>query len=245
MTLLQFAIGSLNDLVDAPADAGRKAGKPIPAGLVRPPEAAVVVVASAVAGMLLALSFSPGLAAVAALGLAVGFWYDLRAKGTTISWLPLAVGIPLLPVFGWYGATGELPGMFLVVVPAAANAGAALAISNALVDMERDQDATAGSIAIALGARRAGLLVIGLFAVVAALAVGTAFALGAPLGWVGAVAAACLVPLGGAVLGAVAARRPGTAWRETAFEVQAVGTGLVAVAWLGALSAAGQPPIAL
>ena len=33
MTALQASIGSLNDLVDAPRDAGRKPGKPIPAGL--------------------------------------------------------------------------------------------------------------------------------------------------------------------------------------------------------------------
>ena len=36
MTALQVSIGTLNDLVDAPRDAGRKPGKPIPAGLVTP-----------------------------------------------------------------------------------------------------------------------------------------------------------------------------------------------------------------
>ena len=34
MTLLQLGIGTVNDVVDAPHDAGRKPGKPIPAGLV-------------------------------------------------------------------------------------------------------------------------------------------------------------------------------------------------------------------
>ena len=72
------------------------------------------------------------------MGLGIGLAYDLWAKGTTLSWLPFAVGIPLLPVYGWYGATGELPGLFVVLVPAAANAGTALAIANAIVDMERD-----------------------------------------------------------------------------------------------------------
>ena len=38
--------------------------------------------------------------------LAIGYGYDLRFKGTAWSWLPFAVGIPLLPVFGWVGATG-------------------------------------------------------------------------------------------------------------------------------------------
>ena len=31
------------------------------------------------------------------------------AKGTAWSWLPFAVGIPLLPVYGWLGAAGALP----------------------------------------------------------------------------------------------------------------------------------------
>src|SRR5580765_746158 len=36
MTALQLGIGTVNDVVDAPRDAGRKAGKPIPDGLVSP-----------------------------------------------------------------------------------------------------------------------------------------------------------------------------------------------------------------
>ena len=61
--------------------------------------------------------------------------------------------------------------------------------------------------------------------------------LGAPTGWVVAVLAAAAAPIGGAVLGLVAVGREGTGLRELAWEVQAVGTGLLAVAWLGALSA--------
>ena len=48
------------------------------------------------------------------------------------------------------------------------------------------------------------------------------------------------------VLGLVAVvRGGGPGWRELAWEVQAVGTGLLAVAWLGALSAAsgGSTPV--
>jgi 4-hydroxybenzoate polyprenyltransferase len=243
MTLLQFSIGTLNDIVDAPRDAGLKPDKPIPAGLVSLRSARVVAAGSAAAGLALSLIGGPALVAVAGLVLAIGAWYDLRAKGTTLSWLPLAVGIPLLPVYGWYGATGELPGMFLVIIPAAANAGTALAISNAIVDMERDEAAGVGSIALALGARRAGGLVVALHAVVVLLALTTAVVLGAPTGWVAAVLLAAAVPLGGAVLGLVAALREGTGWRELAWEIQAVGTGLLAVAWLGALSASARTPI--
>jgi len=243
MALLQVAIGTLNDIVDMPRDAGRKPGKPLPAGLVGLRTARVVVAGSAVGGLILAFAGGPALVGLAALVLAIGAWYDLRAKGTTLSWLPLAVGIPLLPVYGWYGATGELPGVFLVIIPAAANAGAALAVANAVVDMERDEAAGIGSIALALGAGRAAGLVIVLHLVVAALAVATAVALGAPTGWVAAVLVAAAIPLGGAILGLVAALREGAGWRELAWEVQAVGTALLAVAWLAALSASAGTPL--
>jgi 4-hydroxybenzoate polyprenyltransferase len=239
MTLLQFAIGTLNDIVDAPRDAGRKPRKPIPAGQVGLRGAKQVAIVSASGGLLLASAGGPVLVLLAALGLGFGAWYDLRAKGTALSWLPLTVGIPLLPVFGWYGATGDLPAIFIVVIPAAATAGAALAIANAIVDMERDEAAGITSIALGLGAGRAGVLVISLHLVVAALALVTAVALDAPTGWVAAILVTVAIPLGGAVLGLVAAQREGTGWRELAWEIQAVGTGLLAVAWLGALSASG------
>ena len=237
MTLLQFAIGTVNDIVDAPTDAGRKAGKPIPEGVVSLRSARLVALACAAGGVLLAAVGGPALVLLSAVVLGIGLWYDVRAKGTTLSWLPFAVGIPLLPVFGWYGAAGSLPGVFLILVPAAANAGSALAIANATVDVERDLDAGDRSIAIALGPSRAALLVLALHAVVAVLAVATAAVLGAPTGWVVVVLLATLGPLGGAVLGIVGAVREGSGLRELAWEIQAVGTGLLAVAWLAALGA--------
>lgn len=243
MMLLQFSIGTLNDIVDAPQDAGRRPDKPIPSGLVGLPAARAVAAASAIGGLGLAATGGPALVALAGVVLGIGAWYDLKAKGTTLSWLPLAVGIPLLPVFGWYGATGDLPGVFLVLIPAAANAGTALAVANAIVDMDRDEAAGIGSIALALGAGRAAGLVIALHMVVAVLALATAITLGAPTGWVAAVLVAAATPLGGAVLGLVAALREGAGWRELAWEVQAVGTGLLAVAWLGALSASEGAPL--
>jgi 4-hydroxybenzoate polyprenyltransferase len=127
--------------------------------------------------------------------------------------------------------------LFLVLIPAAANAGTALAIANAIVDVERDTAAGSRSIALALGPERASRLVLALHGVVAALAVATTAIVGAPTGWVVAVLVASAVPIGGAVLGIVAAERDGTSLRELAWEVQAVGTGLLAVAWLAALSA--------
>ena len=106
-----------------------------------------------------------------------------------------------------------------------------------MVDTERDEAAGVRSIALALGPARAGWLVVVLNAIVAVLALGTAVVLGAPTGWVVAILLAAVAPMAGAVLGLVAAGRPGTSWRELAWEIQAIGTGLLAVAWLGALSA--------
>jgi 4-hydroxybenzoate polyprenyltransferase len=237
MTFLQFAIGAVNDIVDAPFDEGIRPGKPIPNGIVSPGRAFQVALGAAVTGLVLALAGGPGLVLLALIGLGIGLAYDLWAKGTTLSWLPFAIGVPLLPVYGWYGATGEIPGLFLVLVPAAANAGTALAISNAIVDMERDEEAGNRSIALALGPQKSSGVVLVLQLVVAFLAVATTAALGAPTGWVLAVLVSTLIPLGGAVLGIAAAVREGTGLRELAFEVQAVGTGLLAVAWLAALSA--------
>jgi len=113
-------------------------------------------------------------------------------------------------------------------------------VANAIVDMERDEAAGISSIAIAMGGGRAGVVVIVLHLVVAFLALATAASLGAPTGWVAAVLVIAAAPVGGAVLGLVAALREGTGWRELAWEIQALGTGLLAVAWLGALSASGS-----
>jgi 4-hydroxybenzoate polyprenyltransferase len=239
MSLLQFAIGALNDVVDAPRDAGRKPGKPIPAGLVSVAAARGVVVSAAIGGVGLALPGGVVLVGLAAVVLGIGAAYDLRAKGTALSWLPFALGIPLLPVYGWLGTTGGLPGVFLVLVPAAAVAGAALAVANAVVDVERDRAAGGDSVAIRLGPGWASAVVVVVQLGVAVLAVGTAAAAGAPAGWVGAVLLGGAVPAGGAFLGLVAAHGL-PAWREVAWEVQAIGTGLLAVAWLAALSAAGR-----
>ena len=242
MTLLQFAIGTVNDVVDARTDAGLKSGKPIPTGLVSVRRARLVAVVAAAGGLTLSLAGGPGLVLLAGVGLAIGLAYDLWAKGTTLSWLPLAAGIPLLPLYGWYGATGQIPGLFIVLVPAAANAGTALAIANAIVDMERDLAAGNTSIALALGWERASRLAIALQVVVAVLAVATSTALGAPTGWVAAVLLAAIAPIGGAALGLLAATREAIGLRELSWEIQAVGTGLLAVAWLGALSATSGAP---
>jgi 4-hydroxybenzoate polyprenyltransferase len=228
MTALQFGIGATNDVVDAPRDAGHKLGKPIPAGLVAPATARAIAIGGFAAGLLLSVPSGPWVVALAVVVIAIGLLYDLGLKGTAWSWLPFAVGIPILPVFGWLGATGSLPAPFAVLVPVAVAAGAALAISNGLVDVERDRAAGASSIALAIGPGRAWILHLALLVGVGVAAVASVAAWGRSTGELLLVAVPAIVP----VLGAAAARGRGALRRERAWEVEAVGTALLAVGWL-------------
>jgi 4-hydroxybenzoate polyprenyltransferase len=229
MVALQAGIGAANDLVDAPRDAGHKPGKPIPAGLVTGETARRVAIAAFVVGVVLAGVCGGPLGAILAIVvIGVGLAYDLRLKGTTWSWLPFAIGIPILPVFGWLGSTGELPVAFVVLIPVAVCAGAALAIANALVDVERDAAAGSGSIAVALGPTRAWGIQAGLLVVVGLAAVASVGPLGGSAAGSLAVTAIAVVPVGAAIAG----RGGGPTRRERAWELEAVAVAAMGVAWL-------------
>ena len=232
MVALQAGIGATNDLVDAPRDAGHKPGKPIPAGLVSRGTARLLAIGAFVAGVALAVGFG-GLAGgiVALLVIAVGLAYDLRLKGTAWSWLPFAVGIPILPVFGWLGASGELPIAFVVLIPAAVAAGAALAIANALVDVERDLAVGSGSIAVALGPTRAWSVHAALLVLVGLAASASVLPLGGSVGAGLAVLVAAILPSAAAIAG----RGGPPARRERAWELEAVGVAILGITWLVAV----------
>jgi 4-hydroxybenzoate polyprenyltransferase len=228
MAAMQAAIGVVNDLADAPADAVAKPAKPIPSGLVSVPAAWLVAGLGIVLGILLSAIASWGTAAIAILGLAVGFAYDLRLKGTVWSWLPFALGLPLLPVYAWFGAAGSLPGEFVVLVPTAIAAGAALAIGNAFADLERDEASGVESIATRLGAERAWVVVVAVLAGAGVAALVSAAAWGATAAQLTIVGLAALLP----VAAALASRGLTPAGRERAWEAEAVGVALVGVAWM-------------
>jgi 4-hydroxybenzoate polyprenyltransferase len=231
MTALQLGIGTVNDLVDASRDAGLKPGKPIPAGLVSRRVAMAIALAGFGLGLGLASFSGPLIASLAIVVIAIGLVYDLRLKGTAWSWLPFAVGIPILPVFGWAGATGGLASTFVVLVPAAVAAGAALAIANSLVDVDRDRAAGVSSVAVALGEGTARAVSSVLLGAIAVAAVASAFAFGGRI-----VAIAIIALLGGLPVAAAGfARRRDPARRELAWRVEAVGLGLLAVAWIQAV----------
>jgi len=225
MAGLQVSIGALNDLVDAPLDAGRKPGKPIPRGAATSGEARLVIVVGAAVAIGLTLPSGALAVGVLGLGAACGYAYDLRLSRTAWSWLPLAIALPLVPAYAWLGATGGLPAALLPLVPAGILAGAGLSISNGLADLERDQAGGSDSIVVHLGRSAAFALHAGLLAAAAAIAL----ILGPParpLLWVGMVGVA-----GGIVAGW--SGRPSR--RERAWELEAIGVALLGAGWIGAL----------
>jgi 4-hydroxybenzoate polyprenyltransferase len=226
MTLLQLGIGTTNDVVDAPFDAGHKPGKPIPAGVVEPRLARLAAVGLFASGAVVAATIDLRLVALSGLVIAIGLLYDLRLKGTAWSWLPFAVGIPILPVFGWLAARGSLTPAFAILLPAAVAGGAALAIANGLVDVERDRASGRTSIAATLGRQRATALQIVLLVAITLAAGATipVFAGSSIVAWIAPAAGA------GAVVAAWIARaRPDLA--ERAWQAEAMLLAIAAVTW--------------
>jgi 4-hydroxybenzoate polyprenyltransferase len=235
MACLQVSIGALNDRLDVERDRGRKPGKPIPAGLVGSRAALVVVVAGLLVGLGASALAGPAVLVVGVVGTAVGWAYDARLKTTVLAWLPFAVGLPLLPIYAWVGATGRIPAPFGLLVPLAVVAGAGLALLNGLADIERDRAAGVDTPAVRLGARRSRRLAAALLLLVGALAAGSVVAVGAePPAWV-----ATVLGLGVIVVGLMLAGSPSAARRERGWEAGAIGLGLVAAGWLGGFASRG------
>jgi 4-hydroxybenzoate polyprenyltransferase len=227
MTSLQFAIGALNDLVDAPADRGRP-GKPIPNGQVSSGMAGGVVVAGLAIGLGLSAISGPAALAVAALGSAIGLAYDIRLKGTPWAPLAYAVGLPLLPVYAWLGATGQPPPGTIPLLGAGALAGVGLALGNALVDPDGDRSAGSRTPVVALGAGRAWRVMAVLQALVSIVALVWLAIVDAGVATLVLAAAAVVVVATGVML----QRSARSAVRERGWEVQAVGIAGLAAGWL-------------
>ena len=168
MTLIQFAIGTTNDLADAARDADRIPVKPIAAGLVQPRSAAVAAWMFGLVGLALAGVSGALTLAIALGGLACGLVYNTALSRSALSWLPLTLALPLVPIFAWYGAVGSLPGGIALIVPIAMVAGAGLAIGNGLVDLDLDGRRGRRTTAVVLG--RAGAWAVHAAALVAATA---------------------------------------------------------------------------
>ena len=236
MIAMQSAIGSLNDIADVEADRGRKPGKPLPREAVSVGTAHAVVVGGAAISVILSLVSGIAAAALGVLILAIGFGYDLRLKGTRWSWLPFAVGIPLLPVYAWLGVGSAVPWWFAILIPAGMLAGAALALANSLVDVERDVAAGVESVASWLGRWLAWSLHAVLFGIVLALAVVTGVdgrgVQGAGFPAAGLILLGAVTVLAGVAL----TRHLEPASRERGWELEAIGTGVLALGWIASVA---------
>jgi 4-hydroxybenzoate polyprenyltransferase len=235
MVAMQAAIGALNDIVDVDADRGHKPGKPLVRGVVPVGLAHAIVIGGIFLGVGLSLPSGPFPAGLAIAVIVTGLAYDLRLKGTAWSWAPFAVGIPLLPVYAWAGTGSPLPEWFGVLVPAGILAGAALAIANGLADVERDTAAGVESVPSRLGRHVAWRIHVVLFAVVlvAALATIVPTARGN--------ASLIVTFVGGAAIaaGIILARDEAPSRRERAWELEAIGTGILAAGWIAAVAGVG------
>lgn len=232
MLAIQFSIGALNDVLDAPADAVAGRAKPLVDGRVPARIALGIAAVAGPTGLVLAALAGPPAALIALTGLGIGLAYDLRLKASPWSWLPYATGIPLLPVFAWVGATGDLPVPMLAVAGLGVLGGAALAIANSLADAERDAASRTATVATTLGRVRAIRLGALLSFVVGGVATTSAVLLAGsiPGTWLTCAGAATLTAgVGMGVRGHL----------QRAWEVQAIGLAILAAGWVASLAAAG------
>ncbi len=230
MALLQTSIGSVNDLCDLERDRLGHPEKPLPSGQVGRGVATVYPIVAGGSGLALSAALGPLAAMVAAAGLAAGLAYDGRLSRTAWSWLPYAIGLPLVPAFGWAAARQQLPAGFPTLIALGALAGAALAIANGLADLDADAAAGGGGLALQLGRRTSWRLLVVFQTALVLLAIGVMIA-GRP-GLTSILPLALAIPV--TALGVVASHATEAAVRERGWEAQAVGVALLAVAWLSA-----------
>jgi len=235
MLALQASIGVVNDLFDEPFDRVNRPGKPLVAGRVSRRAAALVAGAALGAGIALSAASGAATALVAAAGVGLGYAYDAGLSRTLISWLPLAVALPLVPVHAWLGATGTVPDPLLALVPIAVVAGAGLTVGNGLADLDADAGSGRPSLAARLGRSGAWLLATALLAAAALGAVATA------AGWhvgswesgegtvrlAGLVGGCTLLPVGAGLLWARSGRV-----RQVGWGLQAIGVALIGIGWI-------------
>jgi 4-hydroxybenzoate polyprenyltransferase len=232
MLALQFSIGAANDYFDVDLDEVAKPEKPIPSGVVTRPVALTVSLVCAGIGLFVAAAFSGPVLLLALSMLAAGIVYSALLKRGPLGWACFAIAFPLLPVYAWYGAIGEMPPRPELLLPLAALAGPALQLANGLVDLERDRRTGVRGLPGLLG--RPGSLVVltviqASIHTVAWLTLLTGPPAGTPALF--AVSASGAMTLSGIVLSAA----PDPAWREWGWRAQAIGLALLAVGWLAAV----------
>lgn len=227
---IQFCIGATNDLCDIDLDAATKPWKPIPAGSISAGTTQLIGAICAAVAIAAPLTLGPVVALLAAAMLVAGLAYDLRLKRTVWAWVCFAVAFAILPVYAWYGAAGTLPPLAQFLIPLAALAGPALQLSNALVDLERDQAAGLTTLAPRLGRTRTLVVIAALLLVVHGLAWAT-LSVGAVELNLAVVGASVL-----AIAGLAFQARRSVREREIGWSLQAAAIVLLGVGWVAAVA---------
>lgn len=131
------SFGSLNDYCDFELDRAAKPSKPLVRGLVSRRFALSEAVVLGVIGLFLSQALNWLAVCFAAAVLLAGVWYDVAAKGTILSWVPYAVFIPSLPLWG-FAAAGKFEPLLLLAYPLGALLSLGLNLTNTLPDLEDD-----------------------------------------------------------------------------------------------------------
>jgi len=154
MLLAQCSISAANDWADWMHDVAARRGRPVPLGMIEPQTALAIAIVCGLAGVGLALLLGPLVGALAIIGIAAGWSYDLIARATPFSALPFALAFPLLPV--WAGVVaGHFPRSILLVFLAGAPLAVAIHLSDAIPDIDSDSRRGVRTLAVRLGAGRA------------------------------------------------------------------------------------------
>lgn len=216
----QFSIGWANDWLDAERDrvTGRR-DKPVVTGLeVATVRRAALLALAATVPLSLASGLLAGIVHVTAV--ALGWVYDLGAKGTVLSPLPYAGAFGLLPVFVALGLPAGEAGPWWSPV-AGGLLGAGAHFLNALPDLDDDAATGVRGLPQRLGATRsvlAGALLLGAGVLVVGLA---------PAGGLGVVRVVGLLAGLACVAGAVGAALRGRPRRAFQFAIGAAATVVV------------------
>jgi 4-hydroxybenzoate polyprenyltransferase len=225
----QYAAGALNDAVDAEADAAADRGKPIQRGVISRRAVATAAVVAGVASLGFGLALGPATLALAVVGLACAWSYDLWLKGTIFSALPFAVAVPTVPLFG-YAAAGRFPAVLWWAWPIGALLAIATHLADALPDVERDRATGVRGLATRLGVGRSAAVAAACYLAAVAMAL-----------WSGLVAGDRPVVVAGAALAvvlglaALPAGARGPAGRRVAYRLVLAGMAALALGWAGAV----------
>ena len=156
--LIHASIGLSNDYCDFALDSQTKPGKPLVRGDIKARTALLVAYITATAGALLSLWFGWKTFIVSLAVLASGVTYNVWAKRTIYSWVPYAVFIPALPVWGFLAAE-KFNSLVLLSFPLGVFISLALNLANTLPDLTGDVRNGVKGLAHRLGRSRSVIVI--------------------------------------------------------------------------------------